>query len=60
MSGQTLFQATRRVLRAIVIVVLLTSTGAIHGSGDPVFSARGMAIHLEPLIGAAAHPLAPW
>jgi len=42
------------VLGGIVIVVLLTSAGAIHGTGEPVFSARGMASQLEPLVGPAA------
>jgi len=42
------------VLGAIVIVVLMTSAGAIYGTGDPVFSARGMASQLEPLVGPAA------
>lgn len=42
------------VLGTIAIVVLLTSAGAIHGTGDPVFSAQGMAQQLEPLVGPAA------
>lgn len=42
------------VLGLIAIVVLLTSAGAIYGTGDPVFSARGMARQLEPLVGPAA------
>lgn len=42
------------VLGVIVVVVLLTSAGAIYGTGDPVFSARGMARQLEPLVGPAA------
>lgn len=42
------------ILGVIAIVVLLTSAGAVHGTGEPVFSARGMASQLEPLAGPAA------
>lgn len=42
------------VLGGISIVVLLTSAGAIFGTADPVFSAQGMAMQLEPLVGPAA------
>lgn len=42
------------ILGAIAVVVLLTSAGAIHGTGNPVFSARSMAQQLEPLVGPAA------
>ncbi len=42
------------ILGAISTVVLLTSAGAIYGTGEPVFSAQGMATQLEPLVGAAA------
>ena len=42
------------VLGTVAIVVLLTSAGAIYGTGDPVFSARGMASQLEPLVGPGA------
>lgn len=42
------------VLGAISIIVLLTSAGAIYGRGEAVFSAQGMALQLEPLVGPAA------
>lgn len=42
------------ILGLIVMVVLLTSAGVIHGQTDPVFSAQGMAEQLEPLVGAGA------
>jgi len=42
------------ILGAIATVILLTSAGAIHGVIDPVFSAEGMALQLEPLAGPAA------
>ncbi|HKJ70065.1 MAG TPA: divalent metal cation transporter, partial [bacterium] len=42
------------ILGTIATVILLTSAGAIHGVTDPVFSAQGMALQLEPLAGPAA------
>lgn len=43
------------ILGLISIVVLLTSAGAIYtAGGEPVFSAQGMAVQLEPLVGPAA------
>lgn len=43
------------ILGIISTVVLLTSAGAIYATGgDPVFSAQGMALQLEPLVGPAA------
>lgn len=42
------------VLGAISVIVLLTSAGALYGSGEPAFSAQGMADQLEPLVGAGA------
>lgn len=42
------------ILGLIAIVILLTSAGAIYGVRDPVFSAHGMALQLEPLAGPAA------
>jgi manganese transport protein len=41
-------------LGAISIIVLLTSAGAIHGTGGVVASAQEMARQLEPLAGPAA------
>jgi Mn2+/Fe2+ NRAMP family transporter len=42
------------VLGAISVIVLLTSAGALYGSGEPAFSAQGMAGQLEPLVGPGA------
>lgn len=42
------------VLGTIAIVVLLTSAGALYGTGNPTFSAQEMASQLEPLAGPAA------
>lgn len=42
------------ILGGIAIIVLLTSAGALHGTGSPTFSAREMASQLEPLVGPAA------
>ncbi len=42
------------VLGGISMVVLLTSAGVIYGTGEPIFSVRGMAMQLEPLVGPAA------
>lgn len=42
------------ILGVIVMVILLTSAGVIHGRTDPVFSAQGMAEQLRPLVGAGA------
>ena len=42
------------VLGCVSIVVLLTSAGVIHGSGEKVFTAQTMALQLEPLFGPAA------
>lgn len=42
------------ILGLMAAVILLTSAGAIHGTADPVFSARGMARQLEPLVGPVA------
>jgi manganese transport protein len=42
------------ILGSISIAVLLTSAGALHATGTPVFSAQGMAAQLEPLAGPAA------
>jgi Mn2+/Fe2+ NRAMP family transporter len=42
------------ILGMIAIVILLTSAGAIYGVTDPVYSAHGMALQLEPLVGPAA------
>lgn len=42
------------ILGAIAIVVLLTSAGALYGTGNPTFSAQEMASQLEPLAGPAA------
>lgn len=42
------------LLGLIVMVIMLTSAGVIHGQTDPVFSAQGMAEQLRPLVGAAA------
>ncbi len=42
------------VLGAISVVVLLTSAGALYGSGEPAFTAQGMAGQLEPLVGPGA------
>jgi Mn2+/Fe2+ NRAMP family transporter len=42
------------VLGCVSVVVLLTSAGVIHGTGEKVFSAQTMALQLEPLFGPAA------
>jgi Mn2+/Fe2+ NRAMP family transporter len=42
------------VLGCVSVVVLLTSAGLIHGTGEKVFSAQTMALQLEPLFGPAA------
>jgi manganese transport protein len=42
------------VLGGISIVLLLTSAGALHGTGAPVFTAQAMAAQLEPLAGPTA------
>ena len=42
------------ILGLIAIIVLLTSAGAIYGTGTPTFSAQEMASQLEPLAGPAA------
>ena len=42
------------VLGMIATVVLLTSAGALYGTGAPTFSAQEMASQLEPLAGPAA------
>jgi len=42
------------VLGSVSVVVLLTSAGVIHGTGEKVFNAQTMAMQLEPLFGPAA------
>jgi Mn2+/Fe2+ NRAMP family transporter len=42
------------ILGSVSVVVLLTSAGVIHGSGERVFTAQTMAMQLEPLFGPAA------
>jgi Mn2+/Fe2+ NRAMP family transporter len=42
------------LLGLIVMVILLTSAAVIFGSGNPVFSASGMAEQLRPVAGDAA------
>ncbi|MBD3274194.1 MAG: hypothetical protein GF372_02730 [Candidatus Marinimicrobia bacterium] len=42
------------ILGSMAVVILLTSAGVIHGTGEPVFSAQGMARQLEPLAGPTA------
>jgi manganese transport protein len=42
------------VLGGISIVLLLTSAGALHGTGAPAFTAQAMAAQLEPLAGPTA------
>jgi Mn2+/Fe2+ NRAMP family transporter len=42
------------ILGMIAIIVLLTSAGALYGTGSPTFSAQEMASQLEPLVGPAA------
>lgn len=43
------------VLGLIATVIMLTSAAVIFdGEGDPVFSAYGMALQLEPLVGSSA------
>jgi manganese transport protein len=42
------------ILGSISVAVLLTSAGALHATGNPVFTAQGMAAQLEPLAGPVA------
>lgn len=42
------------VLGSVSVVVLLTSAGVLHGTGEKVFTAQTMALQLEPLFGPAA------
>jgi len=42
------------ILGSISVVVLLTSAGVIHDTGERVFTAQTMALQLEPLFGSAA------
>ena len=42
------------ILGTIAIIVLLTSAGALYGTGNPTFSAQEMASQLAPLVGPAA------
>lgn len=42
------------ILGSISVAVLLTSAGALHATGTPVFTAQGMAAQLEPLAGPVA------
>jgi len=42
------------VLGSVSVVVLLTSAGVIHSTGEKVFTAQTMAMQLEPLFGSAA------
>lgn len=43
------------LLGLIVVVIMLTSARVIHeGPGEPAFSATGMAVQLEPLVGPGA------
>jgi Mn2+/Fe2+ NRAMP family transporter len=45
------------ILGCISMVILLTSAGVLHESGQPVFSAQTMARQLEPLAGPLAYYL---